>query len=153
MLPTASHPEAQRAHHHIWASLILYLVSGPLLPFCSLQQVSQISFLKVILFIVTFGRSGSLLQTLLVFSLLVASRAYSSCRARASSCSSFSFCRAWVLGTWVSVVVGHGLSHPKSCGVFPDQLSNLCPLHWQEDSQPLYHREVGQISYMVSQDS
>ena len=75
MLPTASHPEAQRAHHHIWASLILYLVSGPLLPFCSLQQVSQISFLKVILFIVTFGRSGSLLQTLLVFSLLVASRA------------------------------------------------------------------------------
>ena len=32
-----------------------------------------------------------------------------------------------------SVVVAQGLSCPKACGVFPDQGSNLCPLHWQAD--------------------
>ena len=32
-----------------------------------------------------------------------------------------------------SVVVAQGLSCPKTCGVFPDQGSNLCPLHWQAD--------------------
>ena len=25
----------------------------------------------------------------------------------------------------------------KACGIFQDQGSNPCPLHWQEDSQPL----------------
>ena len=33
-----------------------------------------------------------------------------------------------------SVVVVHGLSCSAACGIFPDQGSNLCPLHWQEDS-------------------
>ena len=33
-----------------------------------------------------------------------------------------------------SVVVGHRLSCPAACGIFPDQGSNPCPLHWQADS-------------------
>ena len=33
-----------------------------------------------------------------------------------------------------SVVLGHGLSCLAACGIFPDQGSNPCPLHWQEDS-------------------
>ena len=33
-----------------------------------------------------------------------------------------------------SVVVAHELGCPAACGVFPDQRSNLCPLHWQADS-------------------
>ena len=33
--------------------------------------------------------------------------------------------------------MGHGFSCPKARGVFPDQGLNLCPLHWQVDSQPL----------------
>ena len=33
-----------------------------------------------------------------------------------------------------SVVVAHGLSCSAACGIFPDQGSNPCPLHWQEDS-------------------
>ena len=49
-------------------------------------------------------------------------------------------------GTVGSVVVAHGLwsagsvvvVHRLSCsavrGIFPDQGSNLCPLHWQADS-------------------
>ena len=38
-----------------------------------------------------------------------------------------------------SVVVAHGPSCSAACGIFPDQGSNLCPLHWQADSQPLRH--------------
>ena len=30
-----------------------------------------------------------------------------------------------------TVVVAHGLSCPAVCGIFLDQGSNLCPLHWQ----------------------
>ena len=33
-----------------------------------------------------------------------------------------------------SVVVVHGLSCSAACGIFPDQGSNSCPLHWQVDS-------------------
>ena len=33
-----------------------------------------------------------------------------------------------------SVVVAHGLSCSAACGVFPDQGSNPCPLHWHADS-------------------
>ena len=32
------------------------------------------------------------------------------------------------------VVVTHGLSCSMTCGIFQDQGSNLCPLHWQADS-------------------
>ena len=39
-----------------------------------------------------------------------------------------------------SVVVAHGPSCSVACGIFPDQGSNLCPLHWQADSQPLRHQ-------------
>ena len=39
-----------------------------------------------------------------------------------------------------SVVVAHGPSCSAACGIFPDQGSNLCPLHWQADSQPLRHQ-------------
>ena len=38
-------------------------------------------------------------------------------------------------------VVTHGLSCLTACGVFPDQGSNPCPLHWQTDSYPLWHQE------------
>ena len=39
-----------------------------------------------------------------------------------------------------SVVVAHGPSRSAACGIFPDQGSNLCPLHWQADPQPLRHQ-------------
>ena len=39
-----------------------------------------------------------------------------------------------------SVIVAHGPSHSVACGIFPDQGSNPCPLHWQADSQPLRHQ-------------
>ena len=39
-----------------------------------------------------------------------------------------------------SVVVAHGPRCSAACGIFPDQGSNPCPLHWQADSQPLRHQ-------------
>ena len=36
--------------------------------------------------------------------------------------------------------MAHGPSRSAACGIFPDQGSNPCPLHWQADSQPLRHQ-------------
>ena len=39
-----------------------------------------------------------------------------------------------------SAIVAHGPSCSTACGIFPEQGSNPCPLHWQADSQPLRHQ-------------
>ena len=36
--------------------------------------------------------------------------------------------------------MAHRPSCSVACGIFPDQDSNPCPLHWQADSQPLHHQ-------------
>ena len=46
--------------------------------------------------------------------------------------------RLW--GVRASVAVLHGLGCPVARGIFLDQRSNLCSLHWQVDSQPLDHQ-------------
>ena len=48
-----------------------------------------------------------------------------------------------------SVVVAHGPSYSAACGIFPDQGSNPCPLHWQADSQPLYHQGSPITGYWI----
>ena len=81
----------------------------------------------------------------------------SSCDVQASYCSGFSSCRARAPGSQASVVAAHwcdivarplehrpsscgtGLSCSEACGIFLDQRSNLCLLHWQADSLPLTH--------------
>ena len=77
-------------------------------------------------------------------SLVVASGGHSSSR-----CAGLSLSRPLLLplllrGTGSrragSVVVAHGPSCSAACGIFPDQGSNPCPLHWQADSQPLRHQ-------------
>ena len=71
---------------------------------------------------------------------------------QASHGGGFSCCRAWALGCRASVVaipglsstgsivVAHRLSCSMECGIFLDQGSNLCLLHWQVDSLPLDHQ-------------
>ena len=39
-----------------------------------------------------------------------------------------------------SVIMAHGPSCSAACGIFSDQGTNQCPLHWQADSQPLCHQ-------------
>ena len=73
-------------------------------------------------------------------SLVVASRGHSSSR-----CAGLSLSRPLLFWSTVSsragsVVVAHGPSCSVACGIFPDQGSNPCPLHWQADSQPLRHQ-------------
>ena len=50
-----------------------------------------------------------------------------------SRCMGFSSCGSRALEQG-SVVVAHGLSCSAACGIFLDQGSNPCPLHWQVDS-------------------
>ena len=87
---------------------------------------------------------------------------FSSCAAQASCSGGFSCCMPWApeqvgfssCGNWAqqfqhtgSVVVACGLSTcgtwlscSLACGIFQEQGSNLCPLYWQADSQPLDHQ-------------
>ena len=74
------------------------------------------------------------------FSLVAAGGGHSSSRCAGLSLS-------WPLLLWStgsrpagSVIVAHGPSCSAACGIFPDQGSNPCPLHWQADSQPLRHQ-------------
>ena len=39
-----------------------------------------------------------------------------------------------------SGVVAHRISRSTACGIFLDQRSNPCALHWQADSSPLSHQ-------------
>ena len=45
------------------------------------------------------------------------------------------------------VVTVYELSCFPARGIFPDQGSNLCALHWQADSHPLRHQEVPILQY------
>ena len=47
-----------------------------------------------------------------------------------------------------SVIVAHGPSCSVACGIFPDQGSNPCSLHWQADSQPLRHQGRPSIVFL-----
>ena len=73
-------------------------------------------------------------------SLVAASGGHSSPR-----CAGLSLSRPLLLWSTTSrragsVIVAHGPSCSTACGIFPDQGSNPCPLHWQADSQPLRHQ-------------
>ena len=71
---------------------------------------------------------------------VVASGGHSSSRCAGLSLSRPLPLRSTGSGRAGSVVVAHGLSCSAACGIFPDQGSNPCPLHWQADSQPLRHQ-------------
>ena len=49
-----------------------------------------------------------------------------------------------------SAVVAHGPSCSTACGIFPDQGSNPCPLHWQADSQSLRHQGSPHIFFYLT---
>ena len=73
-------------------------------------------------------------------SLVVASGGHSSSRCAGPSPSRPLLLRSTGSRHAGSVVVAHGPSCSAACGIFPDQGSNRCPLHWQADSQPLCHQ-------------
>ena len=81
-------------------------------------------------------------------SLVVASRGHPS-----SQCAGLSLLRPLLLRSTGSrragsVVVAHGPSCSTACGIFLDQGSNPCPLHWQADSQPLRHQGSPTVCFL-----
>ena len=109
------------------------------------------SFLKIILFIcLFFGYAGSSFLHGLVSScreqgllsrggawLLIAVASLAEQRLQGMWASVVAAHGFWSTG---SVVVVHGLSCSMACGIFQDQWSNLCLLHWQMYCLPLSHQ-------------
>ena len=54
-------------------------------------------------------------------------------------------------GLWTagSVAMALRLSCSVTCGIFLDQRSNPCPLHWQVDSQPLSHQGGPELHILI----
>ena len=73
-------------------------------------------------------------------SLVAASGGHSSSRCAGLSLSRPLLLRSTGSKRAGSAIVAHGPSRSAACGIFPDQGSNPCPLHWQADSQPLRHQ-------------
>ena len=74
------------------------------------------------------------------FSLVAASGGRSSLRCAGLSPSRPLLLRSTGTRRAGSIIVAHGPSCSAACGIFPDQSSNPCALHWQADSQPLCHQ-------------
>ena len=73
-------------------------------------------------------------------SLAVASGGHSSSRCTGLSLSRPLLLRSTGSRRAGSVMVAHGPSCSAARGIFLDQGSNPCPLHWQADPQPLRHQ-------------
>ena len=81
-------------------------------------------------------------------------RLLSSCDVQASHCGDLSCCGAWAsvaeaprLYSTNLIVAEHGFSCFVVCGIFFDQESNPCLLHWQADSLPLSHQRSPNSRY------
>ena len=82
-------------------------------------------------------------------SLVVASGGHSSLRCAGLSLSRPLLLRSTGSRRAGSVAVAHGPSCSAACGIFPDQGSNPCPLHWQADSQPLRHQGSPSVAFFA----
>jgi len=58
----------------------------------------------------------------------------------------------WFLGSRAQAqeLCPHELSCSSAYGIFPDQGSNLCPLHWQVDFYLLCHQESPGLSFYAA---
>ena len=50
----------------------------------------------------------------------------------------------------LKIVVVHRLSCSSACGIFPEQGSNLCFLHWQVDSLPLSYQGQSHTGSLIA---
>ena len=82
-------------------------------------------------------------------SLVAASGGHSSSRCAGLSLPRPLFLRSTGSRRAGSVIVAHGPSCSAACGIFPDQGSNPCPLHWQADSQPLRHQRSPILAILI----
>ena len=131
-------PEPTPIHYTVLPFLICKTLSpnSPIFLFPSALYTQSILLFFFFFFFGCVGSSFSV-QGL---SLLVASGGHSPSRCAGLSLSRPLLLRSTGSRRAGSVVVAHGPSCSAACGIFPDQGLNLCPLHWQADSQPLRHQ-------------
>ena len=126
----------------IWYTLLFFFfLSRPLNEFCknfSLFHCLFFSILFIYLFI--YFWLCWVFVSVRGLSLVAASGGHSSSLCAGLSLSQPLLLRSAGSRRAGSVVVAHGRSCSAVCGIFPDQGSNPCPLHWQADSQPLHHQ-------------
>ena len=79
-------------------------------------------------------------------SLVAASGGHSSSRCAGLSLSRAPLLRSTGSRCAGSVIVAQGPSCSAACGIFPDQGSNPCLLHWHADSQPPRHQGSSQTT-------
>ena len=96
-------------------------------------------FLKICIYLFIYGLCW-VFVSVRGLSLVAASRGHSSSWCVVLSLSCPLLLRSTGSRRAGSVIVAHGPSCSAACGIFPDQGSNPCPLHWQADSQPLHHQ-------------
>ena len=113
---------------------------------CVKQQIYAAIHGSIILFKSNLFRSVLGLHCCTRAFLIVVSGATLGCGVQASHCRGFSL-RSVGPRVLASVVVARRPSCYEACGILPDQGSNPCPLNWQADSQPLFHREVLQYYF------
>ena len=99
-----------------------------------------VCFLKLFIYLFIYLWLCWVLVSVQGLSLVVASGGHSSSRCAGLSLSRPLLLRSTGSRRAGSVTVAHGPSRSAACGIFPDQGSNPCPLHWQADSQPLCHQ-------------
>ena len=140
-VPTASQWQSCEWNPSLCSLYRAWLVQSPTPGRASLRQlqffpsISQIwEFSELQNCFLIFKKFILFIYFWLALGLRCCARPFSSCGEQASHCGGFSCCGAWALGMWASVVVARGLSCSAACGIFPDQGSNRCPLHWQADS-------------------
>ena len=80
-------------------------------------------------------------------SLVAASGGHSSSRCAGLSLSRPLLLRSTGSRRAGSAIVAHWPNRSVAFGIFPDQGSNPCPLHWQADSQPLRHQGSPKIVF------
>ena len=102
--------------------------------------VSFFFFLEIYLFLFIYFWLCWVFVSVRGLSLVAASEGHSSSRCAGLSLSWPLLLRSTGSRRADSVVVAHGPSCPATCGIFPDQGSNPCSLHWQADSQLLRHQ-------------
>ena len=132
-----------------WLGVIFFFFKQIRFFFFKIKFIERMFCLSLLNFIYlfTYGCVGSsfLCEGFLQF---VASGGHSS-----SQCAGLSLSRPLLLRSTGfrcagSVIVAHGPSCSAACGIFWDQGSNPCPLHWQADSQPLRHQgSPGWVSF------
>ena len=133
--------ENVKFHYCSLCPLLWFLTTLILLSFPFKSITPSLSFFELINF------WSHWISCWLGLSLVVASRGYSSLWYMGFPLRYTGFSLWWLLFLWStgsrcmsSVVAAHRLSCSATCGIFPDQGSNLCSLYWQENSHPLSHQ-------------